>query len=104
MSTDPRDRPADLEPDTDPIEPDAPDHSDGPEPVLVDEPVTPDFANSTVKDDDVSLPGNATGPAPGEPLASAIDGASRPDKVAIGLMAGVVVLLLICVAFGFVAR
>ncbi len=50
------------------------------------------------------LPGDATGPAQGESLASAIDGASRPDKVAIGLMVGVLVLLLICVAFGLAAR
>ncbi len=50
------------------------------------------------------LPGDATGPATGESLASAIDGASRPDKVAIGLMVGVLVLLLICVAFGLAAR
>ena len=46
----------------------------------------------------------ATGPAPGETVGSAIDGASRPDRVAIGMMVGVVVLLLICVAFGFAAR
>ncbi len=101
MSTDPRDRPADLRPDTDPIDPDAVDPSVTPEPVLASEEVGQDTA---VKGDDVTLPANVTGPASGESLASAIDGASRPDKVAIGLMVGVVVLLLICVAFGFAAR
>lgn len=50
------------------------------------------------------LSGDVTGPAPGESLASAIDGASRPDKVAIGLMVGVLALLLICVAFGLAAK
>ncbi len=50
------------------------------------------------------LAGDATGPAQGESLASAIDGASRPDRVAIGLMVGVLVLLLVCVAFGLAAR
>lgn len=101
MSIDPRDRPADLRPEIGPIDPDAVDRPETPEPVLAREEVGQDTA---VKDDDVTLPGDVTGPAPDEPLASAIDGASRPDKVAIGLMVGVVVLLLICVAFGFAAR
>ncbi len=101
MSTDPRDRPADLRPDTEPTDPDTVNGSDVPKPVLAEDAAVPPPAD---RDDDVALPGDATGPAPGEPLGSAIDGASRPDKVAIGLMAGVVVLLLICVAFGFAAR
>ena len=101
MSTDPRDRPADLRPDTEPIDPEAVDHADDVAPVLAGDVEERDIP---VKGDEVEVPGDATGPAPGEPPASAIDGASRPDKVAIGLMAGVVVLLLICVAFGFAAR
>ena len=101
MSTDPRDRPADLRPDTELNDPEDVDRTDTPEPVLA---AGVDERDAPLEAAGVTLPGDATGPAPDEPLASAIDGASRPDKVAIGLMAGVVVLLLICVAFGFAAR
>ena len=68
------------------------------------EPATPVVATDTAETTGGQevLVEETTGTA--EPLSSAIDGASRPDKVAIGLMVGVVVLLLICVAFGYAAR
>lgn len=62
---------------------------------------TPALASAPDAVDQLADP---TGPAPGEPSSSTIDGASRPDKVAIAMMVGVVVLLLICVAFALAAR
>lgn len=71
-------------------------------PEVMDPPILaapPDAVN-----DEIHLPGDATGPVPGESPDPAVDGARRPDKVAIAMMVGVVVLLLICVAFAFAAR
>lgn len=111
MSTDPNDRPAEVEPKPDsiivrdPPDPAAASGIEGDTPVI--SPVMSNegrMGDDTPEGDGSQLPGNATGPASGESLASAIDGASRPDRVAIGLMVGVVVLLLICAAFGFAAR
>ena len=39
-----------------------------------------------------------------ESLASRIDGASGPDRIAIAMLVGIVVLLLICVLFALAAR
>lgn len=94
MSTDPRDRPAYPRPDTDPA---ATPQGDVSESVLVGD-TTGHDADPV---EDLSEPTLAQ---TSEPLPSAVDGASRPDKVAIGMMVGVVALLLICVAFGFAAR
>ena len=48
--------------------------------------------------------GVGASPATPESLASRIDGASGPDRVAIAMLVGVLVLLLICLAFAFAAR
>ena len=53
---------------------------------------------------DDHIPGDATGPAPGESPTLPVDRAGGPDRVAIAMMVGVVVLLLICVAFALAAR
>ena len=108
MDTTERGQPDDAKPD-DRIDPDHRSDSDvaspiTPEPEPEWEPATPAMATATVETTDGQevLIEEATGTA--EPLSSALDGASRPDKVAIGLMVGVVVLLLVCVAFGYAAR
>jgi hypothetical protein len=94
MSTDPRDRLANPRPDIDPA---ATPHGDVSESVLVSD--ATGHGAKPVED----LP-EPTVVQTSEPLPSVIDGAGRPDKVAIGMMVGVVVLLLICVAFAFAAR
>lgn len=106
MSIDPNDQP--IQPKRD-VTPDP----SGDQPVGGDHDVTaasevmntPTLATSPeAVTDEVRLPGDATGPAPGKSLSAASDGAGRPDKVAIAMMVGVVVLLLICVAFALAAR
>jgi hypothetical protein len=95
MSTDPYDRPVDPKLDREPLA-----RATGVDPVA-----PPDEAPDGVPIDVEPLDGEpTTGPAEGESLASAIDGASRPDRVAIAMLVGIVVLLVICLAFAYAAR
>lgn len=122
MTTDPRDRPADLRPDTDPLPDDTP---------PIDRPPVdrPPVDREPFERDPVDLPSDATSPDAADPGpdrggvwaapvavddvtqvgdalpdgASVVDPARRPDRVAVAMMIGVVVLLLICAAFGLAA-
>lgn len=124
MTTDPRDRPADLRPDTDPLPDETPPIDRPPvdrPPVdrgpagrdAVDRPlaaISSDAADPTPRPDrgavwadpvgvdDVTQVGDALPDG-----ASVVDPARRPDRVAVAMMIGVVVLLLICAAFGLAA-
>ena len=110
MSIDPNDEPAeprrDVTPDAAfPSAPgagqDATTYSEGVgTPILA---TSPGAATDPVTEE-VRLPGDVTPAAPDESAVAAIDRAGGPDKVAIAMMVGVVVLVLICVAFAFAAR
>lgn len=122
MTTDPRNRPADLRPDTDPVPDETPpiDRSPVDRPPVDREPAGRDAIDrplaATSSDAADPTPGPDRGAARAEPDAvddvtqvgdqapdpgtSVIDPARRPDRVAVAMMIGVVVLLLICAAFG----